>query len=297
WPGPRTETQTASARRRGQGSMTMSEAPPAPDAVQLFKQAILAKLRYAVGKDPANAYDHDWFEAFALAARDHVIEHWEEACAQVQRASDKRIYYMSLVFLIGRLLLDNLSNLGLHNMSRQAQAELQVDLARVRDIEPDAALGNGGLGRLAACFMESMATLRLPAHGYGIRYEHGLFRQAIIDGWQAEQTETWLDFGNPWEFERPEVSYLIGFGGSVSAIPGEGEPRHFWHWAEGVRAVAYDTPIAGWRGNSVNTLRLWRARAEGELHLERFNAGDHVGAVEEEARAEAISRVLYPADS
>src|SRR5690606_30245514 len=125
----------------------------------------------------------------------------------------------------------------------------------------------GGLGRLAACYMESMATLGVPAHGYGIRYEHGLFRQTIVDGWQQEQTETWLDFGNPWEFERPEVSYLIGFGGSVESLSdGNGGRRHIWHPAEEVRSIAYDTPVAGWRGASVNTLRLWRARAESDLH-------------------------------
>ncbi|PTU74984.1 glycogen/starch/alpha-glucan phosphorylase [Pseudomonas mangrovi] len=262
-----------------------------------FRDKVLYKLTYSVGKDPEHAFTHDWFEAVALATRDYLVDDWMGNTRRMYASGTKRVYYLSLEFLIGRLLLDNLSNLGLLEVAREALAGLDVDIDQIRQLEPDAALGNGGLGRLAACFMESMATLGVAAHGYGIRYEHGLFRQAIVDGWQQEQTESWLDFGNPWEFERPEVSYLIGFGGSVSAIPGEGEPRHFWHWAEGVRAVAYDTPIAGWRGNSVNTLRLWRARAEGELHLERFNAGDHVGAVEEEARAEAISRVLYPADS
>ncbi len=265
--------------------------------VAAFRDKILAKLTYWVGKDPEHAFSHDWFEAVALATRDHLVDHWMESTRRIYENGEKRVYYLSLEFLIGRLLLDNLSNLGLLEIAREALADLDVDLEQVRQLEPDAALGNGGLGRLAACFMESMATIGLAAHGYGIRYEHGLFRQAIVDGWQQEQAESWLDFGNPWEFERPEVSYLIGFGGSVSAMPGEGRQRHFWHWAEGVRAIAYDTPVAGWRGAQVNTLRLWRARAESELHLERFNAGDHVGAVAEEARAEAISRVLYPADN
>jgi starch phosphorylase len=263
-----------------------------------FKQNILAKLKYAVGKDPGNAFDHDWFEAIALAARDHVIDRWEEASAQLDRRGQKRIYYLSLEFLIGRLLIDNLSNLGLLDVARQALAELNVDLERIRQIEPDAALGNGGLGRLAACFMESLATLGLAAHGYGIRYEHGLFRQVVADGWQLEQTETWLDFGNPWEFERPEVSYSIGFGGSVHSLTDEGElPRHVWQPTETIRAIAYDTPVIGWRRNAVNTLRLWRARAEEDLQLDRFNAGDHIGAVVDVVRAESISRVLYPADS
>ncbi|MDD0843542.1 glycogen/starch/alpha-glucan phosphorylase [Pseudomonas sp. Gutcm_11s] len=263
-----------------------------------FKQSILAKLKYAVGKDPSNAFDHDWFEAIALAARDHVVDRWEEASAQLDRRGQKRIYYLSLEFLIGRLLVDNLSNLGLLEVAREALGELDVDLERIRQVEPDAALGNGGLGRLAACFMESMATLGLAAHGYGIRYEHGLFRQALADGWQLEQTETWLDFGNPWEFERPEVAYSIGFGGVVLSQTEGGEvPRHSWQPQETMRAIAYDTPVIGWRRSAVNTLRLWRARAEEDLHLDRFNAGDHIGAVVEVVRAESISRVLYPADS
>jgi starch phosphorylase len=265
--------------------------------IEAFKASILAKLRYAVGKDPENAFDHDWFEALALATRDHVVDRWEEASAQLARQDDKRVYYLSLEFLIGRLLVDNLSNLGLLDVARQAMAELGVELERIRQIEPDAALGNGGLGRLAACFMESMATLRLAAHGYGIRYEHGLFRQAIIDGWQAEQTETWLDFGNPWEFERPEVAYRVGFGGGVTShVQEDGGISQSWQPQETVRAIAYDTPVVGWRGASVNTLRLWRARAEENLQLDRFNAGDHFGAVAGEVRAESISRVLYPAD-
>ncbi|MFV2948846.1 glycogen/starch/alpha-glucan phosphorylase [Pseudomonas japonica] len=277
----------------------MSQETNARDAeVAAFRTAVLEKLTYAVGKDPEHAFDHDWFEAIALAARDHMVDHWMDHTRQIYRSSQKRVYYLSLEFLIGRLLYDSLSNLGLLDVAREALEGLDVDLERIRLLEPDAALGNGGLGRLAACFMESMSTLGIAAHGYGIRYEHGLFRQAVVDGWQQEQTENWLDFGNPWEFERAEVIYPISFGGRVETISvGEGEPRQVWWPAETVRAVAYDTPVVGWRGASVNTLRLWRARALEELHLERFNAGDHLGAVAEVARAESISRVLYPADS
>ncbi|AMB86539.1 glycogen phosphorylase [Pseudomonas agarici] len=268
------------------------------DEVAAFRAAVLAKLTYAVGKDPDHAFDHDWFEAIALAARDHMVEHWMDHTRQIYRKGQKRVYYLSLEFLIGRLLYDSLSNLGLLDIAREALVDLGVDLERIRLLEPDAALGNGGLGRLAACFMESMSTLGIAAHGYGIRYEHGLFRQAIVDGWQQEQTENWLDFGNPWEFERAEVIYPVCFGGSVETVQDEtGLSRQVWWPAETVRAVAYDTPVVGWRGASVNTLRLWRARATEELHLERFNAGDHLGAVAEVARAESISRVLYPADS
>ncbi|MEX5339903.1 glycogen/starch/alpha-glucan phosphorylase [Pseudomonas sp. I2] len=277
----------------------MSQEPKARDAeVAAFRAAVLAKLTYAVGKDPEHAFDHDWFEAIALAARDHMVDHWMDHTRQAYRRSQKRVYYLSLEFLIGRLLYDSLSNLGLLDIAREALEGLDVDLERIRLLEPDAALGNGGLGRLAACFMESMSTLGIAAHGYGIRYEHGLFRQALVDGWQQEQTEHWLDFGNPWEFERAEVIYPISFGGSVETVyDTHGQQRQVWWPGETVRAVAYDTPVVGWRGASVNTLRLWRARALEELHLERFNAGDHLGAVAEVARAESISRVLYPADS
>ena len=281
--------------------MTQQPTAPDADAVAAFRDSIISKLTYAIGKDAEHASDHDWFEAVALATRDRMIDQWMDRTREGYREGKKRVYYLSLEFLIGRLLTDSLSNLGLLDVAREALAGVDVDFDHIRLTEPDAALGNGGLGRLAACFMESMATLGIAAHGYGIRYDHGLFRQAIVDGWQHEQTETWLNFGNPWEFERPEVGYLIGFGGSVTAMPhdaaGQEQPKHFWHWAEGVRAIAYDTPVVGWRGASVNTLRLWRARAEADFHLERFNAGDHIGAVAEEARAESISRVLYPADS
>ena len=263
-----------------------------------FRAAVLAKLTYAVGKDPEHAFDHDWFEAIALAARDHMVDHWMDHTRQIYRSQQKRVYYLSLEFLIGRLLVDSLSNMGMLDVAREALDGLGVDLDKIRLLEPDAALGNGGLGRLAACFMESMSTLGVAAHGYGIRYEHGLFRQAIIDGWQQEQTENWLDFGNPWEFERPEVIYPISFSGHVEAtVEADGTARQVWRPGETVRAVAYDTPVVGWRGASVNTLRLWRARAMEDLHLERFNAGDHLGAVADVARAESISRVLYPADS
>jgi starch phosphorylase len=179
----------------------------------------------------------------------------------------------------------------------EALDELGVNLTDLRRIEPDAALGNGGLGRLAACFMDSMATLSIAAHGYGIRYDNGLFRQIIRGGWQQETPEDWLVNGNPWEFVRPEYNYAIGFGGWVEMIENDERTRHVWHPAETVEAVAYDTPIVGWRGRHVNTLRLWSARATDPLKLEAFNAGDYVGAFSEKVRAEAISKVLYPSDA
>jgi starch phosphorylase len=267
------------------------------DDVAAFRAAIINKLTYMVAKTASHAREHDWFMATALAVRDRIIDRWSETTRKAYRDGRKRVYYLSLEFLIGRLLLDALSNLGLVDTAREALAGLGVDLERLRNLEPDAALGNGGLGRLAACFMESMATLGIAAHGYGIRYDHGIFRQVLKDGWQHELPEDWLSFGNPWEFERPEVTYTVGFGGTVEEISPANQPmRHVWHPAETVTAVAFDTPITGWRGTHVNALRLWSARAADPLDLQDFNRGDHVGALADRVRLEAISRVLYPSD-
>jgi starch phosphorylase len=269
----------------------------ATDSVVAFRQAVLDKLTYMVGKDPGHAHDHDWLVATCLVARDHIVDRWVEATRRTYRDGRKRVYYFSLEFLIGRLLFDALGNLGITDTARAALRGLEVDLDRLRALEPDAALGNGGLGRLAACFMESMATLGIPAHGYGIRYDHGIFRQVLRDGWQLELPEDWLSSGNPWEFERPEVAYTIGFGGTVESLEHEdGTTKYRWEPAETVNAVAFDTPIAGWRGRHVNTLRLWSARATDPLRLDDFNRGDHVGALADRVRLEAISRVLYPSD-
>ncbi|BBF94643.1 alpha-1,4 glucan phosphorylase [Blastochloris tepida] len=270
---------------------------PKVDTLQMRK-AILAKLTYAVGKDPAAAKLHDWLRATSLAVRDHVVDRWIASVREAYRTGRKRVYYLSLEFMIGRQLRDVSCNLQLDAVVREALAEIGVDYEAMAELEPDAALGNGGLGRLAACYMESMATLAIAAHGYGIRYDHGLFRQKIADGWQVELPEDWLAFGNPWEFERREVAYEIGFGGTVEASEGwDGAVRHTWKPGDRVLAIAYDTPIVGWRGARVNTLRLWRARAADPIHLEAFNRGDHVGAVADRTRAESISRVLYPSDS
>jgi starch phosphorylase len=261
-----------------------------------IKSAVLAKLTLSVGKDPSNATDRDWFVAAALTARDRVVHRWLASTRTTQGKGCKRVYYLSLEFLIGRLLGDILSNLGLNQTYNGALGDLGVSPNRLRAAEPDAALGNGGLGRLAACFMESMATLEIPAYGYGIRYDHGLFRQVIRDGWQQEYPELWLSFGNPWEFERPEVIYDVCFGGRVERVMNRGNTRMVWHPGETIQAVAYDTPIVGWRGKHVNPLRLWSARSVDPVRLDTFNSGDHVGALSEQARAEAISKILYPSD-
>ncbi|MBS0582196.1 MAG: glycogen/starch/alpha-glucan phosphorylase [Proteobacteria bacterium] len=271
----------------------------APDSAEVaaLREAILRRLTYSVGKTPASASEHDWYLAVVYATRDRIVEPWMASTSAAYVHGPKRVYYLSLEFLIGRLLFDALTNLGLTDAMRTATRGLGVDLDRLRTLEPDAALGNGGLGRLAACFMESMATLAIAAHGYGIRYDHGLFRQSLKDGWQQEYPEDWLALGNPWEFKRPEVSYEIGFGGAVEEqTSSDGVVRHVWKPGEYVNAIAYDTPITGWRGQHVNTLRLWSARASEPLLLDAFNAGDYVGAQSGKVRAEAISSVLYPSD-
>lgn len=266
--------------------------------VKTLRALILQKLQYHVGKRRAVATERDWLIATAVALRDHIVDHWLAGIESAYQHGSKRVYYLSLEFLIGRLLTDNLNNLGLLETARTALAGLNVDLDKLRVLEPDAALGNGGLGRLAACFMESMSTLDIPAHGYGIRYDHGLFRQVMKNGWQQEYPEDWLALGNPWEFHRPEVSYEVGFGGSIEAVPiSEAAVRHVWHPAETIEAVAYDTPSVGWRGRRVNTLRLWSARPADPLRLDAFNHGDHVGALADQVKAESISKVLYPSDA
>src|SRR4030081_2982829 len=265
-------------------------------ALAEIKSAILTKLRLAIGKDAGMATRHDWYKAAALALRDRIVHRWLTAEKKSYDAGAKRVYYLSLEFLIGRLFTDALNNMGLLPVFEAALGDLGVGLPELRNCEPDAALGNGGLGRLAACFMESMATLAIPAIGYGIRYDFGLFPQIIAQGWQHEYPDEWLSFGNPWEFQRAEVVYHIHFGGHVDHVDDRGRDRATWRPAETVQAVAYDTPIVGWRGQHVNALRLWSARSPDPLRLDVFNTGDYLGAVAEEARAESICKFLYPND-
>jgi glycogen phosphorylase len=292
----------ASAERSEKGTMSESmqqmnlpESVAEADVAKL-KELILDHLISTTGKDRSSASPRDWFIATALVARDRIIKGWVASKRTAFDQDARRVYYLSLEFLIGRLLMEALNNLGMSAQMREALAGLDVDLDKLVEMEPDAALGNGGLGRLAACFMESMSTLSIAAYGYGIRYDHGLFRQAIKDGWQHEYPEDWLAFGNPWEFPHPEICYPIGFGGSVESLH-HSSVAQIWRPSEIVEAVAYDTPIVGWRGAYVNTLRLWRSRAPDPLRLDVFNAGDYVAAQTEQVRAESISKVLYPSDS
>jgi starch phosphorylase len=269
--------------------MTAELGPLGVDASDL-REATLKALVYAVGKDPEHAVARDWCVALTRAVRDRVVDRWMPTTRRIYGSRRKRVYYLSMEFLIGRLLNDTIINLGIADAVRAALRELRLEPEAILAAEPDAALGNGGLGRLAACFLDSMATLGIAGYGYGIRYQHGLFKQRIGQGWQLEQAEDWLQLGDPWAFERPEVTYRIGFGGSVD---GQGA----WQPAEQVLATASDTPIVGFGGRHVNTLRLWAACPAQMFDLEYFNRGDFIGAAAGEILAETISRVLYPDDS
>lgn len=258
-----------------------------------MKDAILAHLRYGLGKDASHSSVYDWRMALSHALRDRAVDHWIPSTQTTYARRAKRVYYLSMEFLIGRLVEDMAANLGATEEARAALAELGQDFDTLVRDEPDAALGNGGLGRLAACFMDSLATLGIPAMGYGIRYEHGLFEQDFVDGQQIEKPETWLSQKHAWEFERPEVQYSITFGGHVEHHDG----RAHWHPHETVFATAHDTPVIGWRGRWGNTLRLWSAQPVKVFDLASFNRGDYLSASRSEALARTICRVLYPDDT
>jgi starch phosphorylase len=263
--------------------------------VPAFKRAISNKLMYTVGKDPVSALPQDWLHAVSYAVRDHLVERWMKT-TRAQYAQDvKRVYYLSMEFLIGRTFSNAILALELMPTIRQALSELDVniDTDQLFDLEPDAALGNGGLGRLAACFLDSMATLGVPGFGYGIRYDYGMFRQVIVEGRQVEAPDYWLTKGNPWEFPRPEVQYRVRFGGQLEQ---QGETVR-WVGTDDVLAMAYDTIIPGYGTEATNTLRLWSAKATEEMNLRAFNQGNYFGAVEGKNHSENVSRVLYPDDS
>ncbi|GGB88346.1 alpha-1,4 glucan phosphorylase [Marivita lacus] len=258
-----------------------------------MKTDILNRLKYSLGKDAENASTYDWRIALSLVLRDQMVETWFRSTRETYAASPKRVYYLSMEFLIGRLIEDMIANLRMEDTVKTAIAELGQDYDTIVHDEPDAALGNGGLGRLAACFMDSLATLGIPAFGYGIRYEHGLFEQSFAQGQQVEKPETWLTQRHAWEFERPEARYRIGFGGHVEHRDGSAR----WHPGEVVMATAHDTPVVGWNGDWGNTLRLWSAEPSKDFDLESFNRGDYLAAGRSEALARTISRVLYPDDT
>ena len=250
-------------------------------------------LMYSLGKRKESATLYDLRQALSLAVRDRMMNPWHASLSKGYAGGQKKVYYISMEFLMGRLLEDALVNLGLKDDADKAAAHFGYDLETVFNNEPDAALGNGGLGRLAACFMDSLATLGCPAIGYGIRYENGMFVQEFNNGKQVEKPENWLTENHPWEFHRPEFSYRIGFGGEVKFIDG----KSVWQPKDEVIATGYDTPIIGWQGKWANTLRLWEATSIEELDFSHFNRGDFQGAVADENLARTLSRVLYPDDT
>jgi starch phosphorylase len=258
-----------------------------------LESATLRHLKYSMGKTPSHATVYDWRMALSQAVRERIMDPWFASTQQTYREQRKRVYYLSMEFLIGRLLEDAIVNLGLGAAAKAVIEKQGLDFRAVVATEPDAALGNGGLGRLAACFLDSLSTIGCPAYGYGIRYEHGLFRQRFVDGRQVEEPEDWLTQKHAWEFERPEATYEIGFGGGVHEV---GE-RATWAPGERVIAQGWDTPVIGWQGRWANTLRLWAAQPEKLFDLASFNRGDYVAAAEPEALARTISRVLYPDDT
>ena len=262
-----------------------------------IRHSLANRLTYTIGKDPVTATDRDWFLALAYAVRDRLAERWMETMRSYYREDAKRVYYFSLEFLIGRMLVNSMSNVGFYDECLKALDELGLDIEELRETEPDAALGNGGLGRLAACFLDSMATLGLPGYGCGIRYEYGMFNQRIENGCQIEHPDNWLRYGNPWEFARPEVLHPVKFFGRVMEYADEdGRIHHHWTDAEEVMAMAYDTPVPGYGNDVVNNMRLWSAKATRDFDLRYFNEGNYIKAVEEKDDSENLSKVLYPDD-
>jgi starch phosphorylase len=259
----------------------------------LLQADVLRHLTFTLGKDVPNASPYDWRMALSFAIRDRIVDPWFASTRRTWAEDRKRVYYLSMEFLIGRILEDATVNLGLREMAEEVMKGFGQDFTDLVHGEPDAALGNGGLGRLAACFMESMATVGCPAYGYGIRYEHGLFRQRFEGGQQVEAPEDWLTQSNPWEFARPESAYTIPFKGHIETRDG----RDVWVPGETVFASAFDTPVIGWQGKWANTLRLWAAKPTTLFDLSRFNRGDYAAAAEPEALARTLSRVLYPDDT
>lgn len=261
--------------------------------VEAIKKSIVYKLIFLIGRSPREASQRDWLNATLHAVRDLVTEGWITTARQTRAEDARRVYYLSMEFLIGRTLSNAMIAEGIYGLAQEALSELNVDLEEVLEKEVDPGLGNGGLGRLAACFMDSIATLGLPGMGYGIRYEYGMFRQKIENGQQVERPDAWLEKGAPWEFIRPSKRFTVEFGGNIHF---EGK-KCIWQDTEKVTALAYDQMIPGYQNNSAATLRLWSAHAGEVFNLSDFNRGEHLAALEEHSANKNLSRVLYPDDS
>lgn len=263
-----------------------------------LKFSYASHLRHTLAKDEFTATAHDKFLSLAYTIRDRLMERWIKTQQTYHQQPCKRVYYLSLEFLMGRTLGNAILNLGLEKEIETSMSELGIALEDIREIESDAGLGNGGLGRLAACFLDSMATLQIPCHGYGIRYEYGIFKQSLSNGYQQENPDTWLRLGNPWEIERPEFSFEVQFNGHVHCEKDRnGNMRFKWVDTDKVLAVPFDTPIPGYQNDTVNTLRLWSSKSTDDFDFTYFNEGDYIRAVEAKVIGENISKVLYPNDN
>jgi starch phosphorylase len=264
---------------------------------EAFKHALLDNLLYVQGKTPALATKHDYYMALAYTVRDRMLHRWISTTSVYMKEGSRTVAYLSAEFLMGPHLGNNLVNLGIYSEVRQLISELSLDFDQLLALEDEPGLGSGGLGRLAACFLDSMATLEIPSLGYGIRYEFGIFQQEIVDGWQAEKTDKWLRFGNPWEVVRPEWAVEVKLGGYTQRFTDErGRTRVRWVPHKIVNGVPYDTPILGYRVHTANTLRLWRAEAPESFDFAVFNRGDYYGAVNQKIVSENLSKILYPND-
>jgi starch phosphorylase len=266
-------------------------------AMQKLRSEFLRHLFYTQGRALEMATPNDLYMALAYTVRNQLLERWLSTVRNYDKPGVRIVSYLSAEFLLGPHLENNLINLGIYDEARDALKDLGLDLRKIIDQEEEPGLGNGGLGRLAACYMDSLATLEIPAVGYGIRYEFGIFDQEIRDGWQVEVTDPWLRLGNPWEIHRPEIAYRVKWGGHTEAYhDDQGRYRVRWIPGREVKGTAYDTPIAGYRVNTCNTLRLWRAEAVESFDFQEFNVGDYYGAVNEKVVSETVTKVLYPND-
>ena len=282
----------------GREEFLPSNTPRLKTDVGSIRSAFVNHLEYSLGKDEYSATPLDFYKSLALTLRDYLFERWIDTMQTYYDLPSKRVYYLSLEFLVGRSLDNALIALGIRDQVKTAMDEWGLNLSELEDLEYDAGLGNGGLGRLAACFLDSMATISIPAYGYGIRYEYGIFFQRIRDGEQVETPDPWLRYGNPWEIERPEFLYPVHFYGRVKeTVDDEGETRYRWVDTEEVMAMAYDTPVPGYRNDTVNNMRLWAAKSTRDFDLSYFNHGDYERAVREKVNSETISKVLYPNDN
>ena len=271
--------------------------PLVPSAATPIKESLENHLTFSCFKTAVVATPRDWYATAAYTVRDHVIERWVKTAENYYAKDPKRVYYLSLEFLIGRMLTNAALNVGVKDEVSAGLGALGRKMEDAVEMEPDAALGNGGLGRLAACFLDSMATMNIPATGYGIRYEYGMFKQSIENGQQIENPDNWLRYGNIWEFQRPEATYDVKFFGKTVQFQTATGSEHRWVDAEHVVAMAYDVPVPGYDTPTVNNLRLWSAKASRDFDLGSFNEGNYVKAVEERNETESISKVLYPNDS